>query len=172
MLKGLFDSGHADKAIKLLTNSESTKGTRTFAAILDQLKATIAPEAWSNRNKENLTLSHPWGATPGLSIVQGIMGIVPVKPGFQEFNIRVRPGELKRLKIKTPSAMGMIEVEYQEKLSEKRLTVTIPMNARGNVLLPQNSEHVQIEQNNRILLENKNDSTVKLNSGKYVIRYI
>lgn len=51
MLKGLIDSGHADDAVELLTNPDDRKDQKTFAAILNTLKATIAPEAWSNHYK-------------------------------------------------------------------------------------------------------------------------
>ncbi|UYN56028.1 trehalase family glycosidase [Lacticaseibacillus chiayiensis] len=129
MLKDLFESGHAADAITLLTDPNDQKDHKSFAAILDSLKATIAPEARSNFYKPNPTLSHPWGATPGLTIVQGILGIMPIEPGFSTFRIKVRPGKLTHLNLTTPSVKGLITVHYQQEADNRILEVAVPMNA-------------------------------------------
>ncbi|KRM06295.1 hypothetical protein FC89_GL001167 [Liquorilactobacillus ghanensis DSM 18630] len=166
ILKGLIDCNHADQAITLLTNQENTKDAKTFAAILDNLEATIAPEAWSNHYKPNMTLSHPWGATPGLTIVQGIFGINPLSAGFDKFAIKVRPGKLQKLKVTTPSPKGLIKIDYCHLTPEKvELTVTIPMNSQAVVEIP--------NQANQILLDKHpiTTNTFELKSGKYTISY-
>lgn len=173
MLKGLIDSGHADAAVTLLTNSDNRKDQKTFAAILDQLKATIAPEAWSNTYKPNLTLSHPWGATPGLTIVQGIMGINPIEAGFKTFGIRVRPGNLTDLRVTTPSARGLIKVAYQKQDQGIRLKVDIPMNTKAVLDLENQSQSIVVtdragKQLNYQISQNKQ---LQLSSGQYEVTY-
>ncbi|WP_283680285.1 family 78 glycoside hydrolase catalytic domain [Lentilactobacillus sp. Marseille-Q4993] len=167
MLKGLVDSGNADKAVQLLANDDKTKDAKTFAAILDTLKATIAPEAWSNFYKPNLTLSHPWGATPGLTIVQGIMGIVPLKPGFAEFQVKVRPGNLKRLSVSTPSARGMIRVNYTQTGDEVVLNIDVPMNSLAQVSVPQDGASVTIDGAEC----HEDQDEIKIGSGRHEVRY-
>ena len=173
MLKGLIDSGHADDAVRLLTNPDDRKDQKTFAAILNTLKATIAPEAWSNHYKPNMTMSHPWGATPGLTIVQGIMGINPTKPGFENFSVKIRPGSLHRVSVETPSAKGIIKATLTVGTDEQIVTVHVPMNAKGTVILPDGSHLMTIQDRNGTDLEGMLTKTgqIVLGSGNYQISY-
>lgn len=168
MLKGLVDTGHADKAIALLSNSNNKKDQKTFASILDSLGATIAPEAWSNKYKKNLTMSHPWGATPGLTLVQGVMGIIPLTAGFNKFRLRIRAGDLKNLSVTTPSIKGIIHAEYHDKHSYKQIKVTVPMNSSVQVELPSGSIEIKVVGSQK---EEPGTDTFVLNSGKYEIQY-
>lgn len=173
MLKGLIDSGHANDAITLLTNDDNRKDKKTFAAILDQLNATIAPEAWSNAYKPNLTLSHPWGATPGLTIVQGIMGINPIKPGFETFRIKIRPGNLSYLRVTTPSSRGIIKAKYKRENRHVQINVDIPMNTEAVIDLEKGSQTVVIQDidGNQLSGDLSTENRATLSSGKYQISY-
>lgn len=173
MLKGLIDSGHAADAVRLLTNPDDRKDQKTFAAILNTLKATIAPEAWSNHYKPNMTMSHPWGATPGLTIVQGIMGVNPTKPGFETFNIKIRPGNLHNLSVETPSSKGIIKAKLSVQDTKQVMTVEIPMNSKGTIILPENSQLIEVEDRHGSDLGGMPTDTnqVVLGSGQYQISY-
>ncbi|MDN6436379.1 MAG: alpha-L-rhamnosidase, partial [Lentilactobacillus parabuchneri] len=173
MLKGLIDSGHAADAVRLLTNPDDRKDQKTFAAILNTLEATIAPEAWSNHYKPNMTMSHPWGATPGLTIVQGIMGINPTKPGFETFNIKIRPGNLHNLSVETPSSKGIIKAKLSVQDTKQVVTVEIPMNSKGTIILPENSQLIEVEDRHGSDLGGMPTDTnqVVLGSGQYQISY-
>lgn len=173
MLKGLIDSGHADEAVRLLTNPDDRKDQKTFAAILNTLKATIAPEAWSNHYKPNMTMSHPWGATPGLTIVQGIMGINPTKPGFETFNVKIRPGSLHHLSVETPSSKGIIKASLAVGTDEHTVTIDVPMNSKGTIVLPESSRVTKVRDMNGSDVEamgTENDKII-LGSGNYQISY-
>ncbi|TLF41741.1 alpha-L-rhamnosidase [Lacticaseibacillus zeae] len=174
MLKGLFESGHAADAITLLTDPNDQKDHKSFAAILDSLKATIAPEAWSNHYKPNLTLSHPWGATPGLTIVQGIAGIMPIEPGFSTFRIKVRAGNLTHLNLTTPSVKGLITVHYQQDAGNQTLEVAIPMNAKAQVELPAQAHQVAVQDQfgkDWTTAVQHDDQTLTIPAGSYRITY-
>ena len=174
MLKGLFEAGHAADAITLLTDPDNHKDHKSFAAILDSLKATIAPEAWSNAYKPNLTLSHPWGATPGLTIVQGVFGIVPLAPGFTTFRVKVRPGNLKHLDLTTPSVKGLITLHYRHEPTHQTLDVTVPMNTTAKVELPDDAQvivvHDQYGKDWTASIEHDHD-TLTIPMGRYQIQY-
>ncbi|MFT8836477.1 family 78 glycoside hydrolase catalytic domain [Liquorilactobacillus satsumensis] len=165
MLKGLITTGHADKAIALLANADDRKNKKTFAAILNQLNATIAPEAWSNYYKPNLTLSHPWGATPGLTIVQGIMGIMPIKPGFAEFSVRVRPGKIEHLDVTTPSSKGIIRVIYDK---NGNLEVVVPFNSKAQIDLPPNYRVISVDDQSDFPLQH---GKIIISSGKHTLNF-
>ncbi|MFD1671307.1 family 78 glycoside hydrolase catalytic domain [Agrilactobacillus yilanensis] len=168
MLKGLLNSGHAEAAAKLLLNDDCRKDQKTFAAIINQLQATIAPEAWSNYYKPNLTLSHPWGATPGLTIVQGIAGILPLKAGFETFMVRPRVGQaIKHFKLKTISARGPISLTYQRTETTTELMIQVPVNTTAIVDCQTMQTTVQVD-DQAILLK---DHCVQLSSGCHRIIY-
>lgn len=169
MLKGLTDSGNADKAIDLLANDDSTPDKKTFAAILDSLGATIAPEAWSNKYKANLTLSHPWGATPGLILVQGIFGIIPLDPGFDKFQLKIRPGTLSEIGVRTPSAKGIIHAVYQKIQQQHSIKITVPMNSTVHVDLPNKAADVTVDGKQ---LDKYRSGIFDLSSGSYEIKYL
>lgn len=171
MLKGLIDTGHSEDALRLLTNPDNRKDQKTFAAILDNLKATIAPEAWSNYYKPNLTMSHPWGATPGLTIVQGIMGIVPLKPGFDLFRLRIQPGQLKKIEVTTPSSKGIIQAQFVAEQQQNKISVNVPMNSKIQVELPKGSQLVEVNDGEEDIQPGLENSHVVLPSGNYVIAY-
>jgi alpha-L-rhamnosidase len=173
MLKGLINSGHADEAVKLLINPDDRKDQKTFAAILNTLKATIAPEAWSNHYKPNMTMSHPWGATPGLTIVQGIMGINPTQPGFARFTVKIRPGKLRHLKVETPSARGIIKASFDVAGEQRVVKVNVPMNTRATVILPADSQLLSVRNRDGTDLEGMppDHHQLGLGSGNYQILY-
>ncbi|MDT6979270.1 family 78 glycoside hydrolase catalytic domain [Levilactobacillus zymae] len=171
MLKGLIDTGHSEDALRLLTNTDDHQDHKTFAAILKHLGATIAPEAWSNYYKPNLTLSHPWGATPGLTIVQGIMGIIPLEPGFKLFRLRIQPGDLTHLKVTTPSAKGIIQAEYTLEGDRKHIKVNVPMNSRVQIELPQASQIVEVKDQAAVVSAASEHSQLTLPSGRYDLIY-
>lgn len=171
MLKGLIDAGHSEEALRLLTNPDNRKDQKTFAAILDNLKATIAPEAWSNYYKPNLTLSHPWGATPGLTIVQGIMGIVPLKPGFDLFRLRIQPGKLNQINVTTPSSKGIIQASFNTEEGRNKISVNVPMNSKVQVELPKESQLLEISDGEKKVQVSLQENHFILPSGNFCIVY-
>lgn len=178
ILRGLFNSNAGDKAIRLLLNTDTTKNAKTFVAILDNLDVTITPEAWSNSYKPNLTLSHPWGATPGCMIVQGIFGIRPTSPGFDTFIIKLQPGNIKFASLITPSIKGPIHTDYkQTDNGEIILEVDIPMNTRATVSVPiMNSSYSNnfLSVNGDIIKAVNEDKflTIELSSGHYRLKHV
>ncbi|MCI1858812.1 MAG: glycoside hydrolase family 78 protein [Sporolactobacillus sp.] len=137
ILRGLFNGNAGDRALRLLLNPDAAKDAKTFAAVLDTLKATIAPEAWSNKHKPNLTLSHPWGATPGCMIAEGMFGIRPTAPGFAHFQMKVQPGPVHSAKLTYPSIKGPIQAGFARDASGRlSCTADIPLNTRATIALP------------------------------------
>ena len=135
ILKGLYNGNHGDYAEKLMTNQKVGTDVKTFASLLDDLNCTITPEAWGHKWKGNMTMSHPWGAAPGCSIVQGTFGIMPIDAGFDEFTIKFQPGEVASAEVTTPSVKGEIQASYAngtaDDIENLKMTasVTIPEDA-------------------------------------------
>ncbi|MEI3229377.1 MAG: family 78 glycoside hydrolase catalytic domain [Lachnospiraceae bacterium] len=168
ILKGLYKGNHGDYAEKLMTNPKVGTDVKTFASLLDDLNCTITPEAWGHKYKGNMTLSHPWGASPGCSIVQGMFGIIPVKAGFEEFTIKLQPGSITAASVKAPSIRGTIEASYQYELQEglEMETVTaevfIPVNTTAHVYVP--------SEENTVLRVDGKKTDVEAEDGYFAVR--
>lgn len=73
------------------------------------------------------------------------MGINPTKPGFETFNIKIRPGNLHNLSVETPSSKGIIKAKLSVQDTKQVVTVEIPMNSKGTIILPENSQLIEVE---------------------------
>ncbi len=136
ILKGLYNSGHGDKAEALMTIPTVGTNVKTFASVLDDLKCTITPEAWGIQWKSNMTFSHPWGAAPGCSIVQGMFGVNPTSAGFYTFDLKLQPGAVRSAGMVTSTVQGKIAADYLATESDFTAKVTIPANTTAKVYLP------------------------------------
>lgn len=133
LLTGLYDNDAGEYATQLLLE-EDKENLHTWSHMLRENKATITTEAWDAEIKDNMTFSHPWGASPASFIARGIFGIKPIQPGFSEFEIKLQPAGIRFAEIKVPTMKGTIEV-YFEHDTENRL---INMKA----VVPSNTEAV------------------------------
>lgn len=134
LLDGLYSSNNGHIANRLLLDEDTAEGARTWAYMLNRMNATITTEAWSPVNKDNMTLSHPWGSAPANAIQKGIFGIEPTLPGYKAFKVKFQTDLLKRAKICVPTIQGKIEAEFDEEQSKYR--VWIPANTTAWVFVP------------------------------------
>ena len=139
LLEGLYKSGHGDVADRLLL-SEDPSDTHTWAYMLSRLGVTLSAEAWSDSAKSNLSLSHPWGATPAIAIVNGIFGIRPTAPGFASAEIRLQPGDLTQGQLVSPTIRGPIGVDFTVRDSAWTVSASIPSNMETVLMIPWNAE--------------------------------
>ncbi|MCM1257611.1 MAG: family 78 glycoside hydrolase catalytic domain [Roseburia sp.] len=173
LLQGLYDSGNGNFANKLLLR-EDRNDTHTWAYMIRNSCATITTEAWDTKTKDNMTYSHPWGASPSMLITEGIFGIKPIKPGFEEFQIKLQPGEIRSAYIKTPIIKGTIEVSYllDESFSFQELQLTVPSNTNSVVYVPKEIlkvDEVYVDNNYSHLKENEECFIIELSAGGHVI---
>ncbi len=136
ILKGLYKGNHGEMAEALMTIPTVGENVKTFASLLDNLNCTITPEAWGHKHKNNMTLSHPWGASPGCSIVQGMFGITPTTPGFYTFDIKLQPGEIGSASVTAPCVQGSISASYSQVENGLLVAVTVPANTKATLWLP------------------------------------
>lgn len=132
LLDGLYKAGNGNAAMKMMTST----GTRSWNHMLNDLKATITTEAWDPANKPNMTWSHPWGSAPASQIVRGMFGIQPLKPGFEEFQIKFQPGDVAGARVEVPTVKGKIAAEYTKTDKNFQAEVTVPANTQTVVYVP------------------------------------
>ncbi len=136
LLDGLYRAGRGDIANRLMLDEDCTEGARTWAYMIRRLGATVTTEAWNEKNKPNMTLSHPWGAAPGYFFMAGICGITPISPGYATMNIRPAFWGIESADVTLPTIRGPIRMAWQSIEGGHRLTVVLPANTRATLHLP------------------------------------
>lgn len=175
VLRGLYQANAGDVAEQLLTNTDPGD-KRTYAHVLNDLKATLTPEAWDPGLKGNMTFSHPWGSAPASQIVEGMFGIQPLAPGFDTFQIKLQPGTVRQASIRVPTVKGNIDATYQlnKRGDVSKVTVRVPGNSKAQMYLP-----ISSSQKNRCVVDDQSVKGTKdgrymkieLGSGLHVIQF-
>lgn len=136
LLQGLYNNDAGDYATRLLL-SDNDEDTHTWKYMLEKNHATITTEAWDTITKDNMTFSHPWGASPAAFVSNGIFGIVPTEPGFEKFEVKLQPGEVESAQIRIPTIKGKIGVSYlmRNELFQK-IEISVPSNTTAELYIP------------------------------------
>lgn len=165
LLQGLYDSDAGDYATELLL-SDNAEDTHTWNYMLEKNHATITTEAWDCVTKDNMTFSHPWGASPAAFISNGIFGIMPTKPGFKEFQVKLQPGNVENAYIKMPTIKGEIYVQYtMENNMIHKVEIIVPANTTAELYLPINKVK-QLDMNKQC-----GYYKIALSAGEYVLDF-
>lgn len=139
-------------AVRLLTSCDTGEGSAGgFGSWCGMIRqgATCAMEAWNQRQKPNLSFSHPGATAALIAIVQGLMGIRPTSPAYSTFVVQPQPGAIQSARIRTPTLRGWIEVSFSTEafgptgIAVLTVNVTIPANTVGTVCVPDAYAEVQ-----------------------------
>ncbi len=136
LLEGLYRAGCGDIANRLLLDPDISDGARTWAYMLYRIGATVTTEAWNEKNKPNMTLSHPWGAAPAHMMVAGICGIRPTAPGYGSVDIHPSFDGIDNLSVSIPTIRGPIYVEWHTVGGTHTLALTLSAGITATVHLP------------------------------------
>ena len=71
-------------------------------------------EAWSRREKPNLSWSHPWATAAATAIVRGFIGLTPLAPSFSSWQLKPQPGNASWGKIRVPSQAGFFDIAFNQ----------------------------------------------------------
>ena len=101
------------------------------------------------------TLTEQWDPRKGASwnhfmmgqidewFFHSLAGIIPSTPGFKEFTIQPQPvGDLKWIKAEHQSLYGAIKVEWEHQDGVFKLSVSVPVNTKATVILPNGKKQV------------------------------
>lgn len=131
LLDALYDNDQGGYALTLL---DATTQRSWYNMI--RSGSTITMEAWDKVYKPNLDWNHAWGAAPANIIVRKLMGIEPLTPGFETFQIKPQIGNLSFATLKTPTIKGEIFVSYKKNGSSETMDVIIPGGVSANIYVP------------------------------------
>ncbi|KAF3225941.1 hypothetical protein TWF191_004971 [Orbilia oligospora] len=127
LLEALYKAGRDEYALELMTSHSD----RSWWHMIE-LGSTMTLEAWDVKYKPNLTWNHAWGAAPANIISRYILGVRPLKPGFEKILIAPQPGSLEELHGKVPTMKGPVLVKFQPGVLE----IDIPEGTTARVLIP------------------------------------
>jgi hypothetical protein len=134
LLEALYKTGaaaDAECALALLTKTDERGWYNMLKA-----GSTITLEAWDNKFKPNQDWNHAWGAAPANIITRKLLGVEPLRAGFQVFSIFPQTASLKHIKATIPTLRGTIKIEINNDGKTYRLTAEIPPNAQARLALP------------------------------------
>lgn len=133
LLESLYHAGEAKHALSLLTS----KGDRSWWAMMARTGSTMTTEAWSALVKPDMDWNHAWGTAPANIVVRWLMGVRPLEPGYRRFIIQPQPGALTHAAITLPLPVGSVSLAYRRLSgSEMRLTFSVPPGTAADVYLP------------------------------------
>lgn len=130
LLDALYDGRKANEALTLLT----AKDDRSWYNMIN-VGSTITLEAWDNKFKPNQDWNHAWGAAPANIIPRRLMGVEPLKPGFELVAIRPQTASLSFAESLIPTIRGDVQIKV-ENGDKYLLTITLPANMEAEVYLP------------------------------------
>ncbi|MER6941266.1 family 78 glycoside hydrolase catalytic domain [Nocardioides sp. NPDC127514] len=131
VLEALYDGDRGDVAHQLLTST----GLRSWLNMIAKGAGATA-EAWDTSLKPNMTWSHPWAASPAYNVPQGMFGIEPLVPGYEEFRVRPQPAGVPWAHVTLPTLRGRIGAAYATTDRGIDVGVSVPGNSRAEVLVP------------------------------------
>jgi alpha-L-rhamnosidase len=129
LLEALCRAGRSDQALALM----SASGPNSWLHLIDDLDATIVPEAWDPSLKPNMTYSHAWGSAPVNVIARWVLGVRPASPGAARVVIEPHPGPLTRMSGTVPTIRGPVTVDYDR--AGGTLRVVTPPNTTGRLIV-------------------------------------
>lgn len=134
LLDALYDHNEGGYALSLLNATTQRSWYNMIRS-----GSTITMEAWDQLYKPNLDWNHAWGAAPANIIVRKLMGVEPLSPGFDTFQIKPQFGSLTFAELKTPTIKGEIFVSFKKSDTENVMNVIIPGGATAIVYVPYDS---------------------------------
>ncbi len=111
VLEALFAAGREDDAIRLMTSNAH----RSWLGMIEK-GATIAMEFWDLTMEERgriPDMNHSWSTAPLNMISRRVLGVNPIKPGFEEISISPHPGPLKRFSGTVPTPQGSVRLKME-----------------------------------------------------------
>ena len=88
---------------------------------------------WPEMPGDTRSDSHAWSAHPTYDMLTIVGGIHPATPGFRTVRIAPELGDLKKLTIRYPHPLGMIEAKYEVIGAGLHAEITLPTGLSGTL---------------------------------------
>ena len=131
VIESLYNGDRSDIAYDLLTST----GLRSWMNMIRDGAGATA-EAWDASLKGNMTYSHPWAASPGYHVPQGMFGIKPTTPGYGVFTIRPQAQSVEWASITLPTLKGRIGAAFHTVGHRTDVGAYVPGNTVASIYVP------------------------------------
>ena len=106
-------------------------------AVMDSVRDNdTLQEDWTVRRDSGQQWSH-CPVVPLYIAYHGLMGLKPLSPGFTRYELRPQLADLKRLELTAHTVRGPITLQAQGVLGDREVTIDLPPQAQGEIVLPQ-----------------------------------
>jgi alpha-L-rhamnosidase len=133
LVRAIGESGDGEHLVELFTNANWPAGWANSMA----RGATTTWETW-NSDTDGTSQSHAWGAAGLDGYTRYILGIKPVKAGYEE--VQIKPlafgAKLPSAKGSIATDRGPISVAWARAADKYTMTVTLPVNVTSVVHVP------------------------------------
>lgn len=109
LLRALVRGGRVEDAYALLVADDD----RSWLGMIAQ-GAGATMEAWNEQAKPNVSCAHPWAASPLFLVLEDLLGLRPLAPGYRVFEFAPRIDALAvtgPLGATVPTPAGVIEID-------------------------------------------------------------
>ncbi len=138
-LSTMIENGRAAEAINQITglNADGSKRANTHNwRHMMELGSGSTMEAWNEYDDLTVSHSHPWGTAPVILASQSIFGIKPLKPAYEQFQIKPVRNGLAYASVKIPTVRGDVMAAFKMARSTFHLDITVPANTQAYVYIP------------------------------------
>jgi alpha-L-rhamnosidase len=104
---------------------------------------TISWEAWDLKYKPNQDWNHAWGAAPANILPRFVLGVEPVKAGWDIVRVRPSTGSLTQASGKIPSPHGPLFVTWTNDKTFQ-MELTLPTSITAQLELPASPDSTQL----------------------------
>lgn len=130
LIRALLRGGRTDAAFDLLVAT----GDRSWLGMIEA-GAGATMEAWNEQVKPNVSCAHPWGASPLFLVVEDLLGLRPLAPGYTEFAVTPQvPTQIRNLGASVPTVAGLIEIDVSGDADGRAVRVSVPEGTRCRLL--------------------------------------
>lgn len=149
LLDALYEAHKDEAALQLMSGT----GLRSWYNMI-RMGSTITTEAWDKVYKANLDWNHAWGAAAANLIARRLMGITPLKPGFEEIAIAPKPGGLDYAAIQHPTPRGSVQLKMKRNVrGGYDMELLIPANSKAHLTLPTSKRRLILQTGKHIIRE-------------------
>lgn len=138
-LPAMFRNGQGEVAVQYITGQDeygnNTSSIQNWRHMME-LGSGSTMEAFDESHDGTVSHSHPWGASPANILVDEIMGILPLSPAYETFQIKPVYTGLSYVSVSRPTIRGVIKAAYKTEESKYTLNITVPCNTTATVYLP------------------------------------
>jgi hypothetical protein len=123
---------------------------RSWRRLLDEHPGSLK-EKW-----ESGDYSHAWSATPTYQLSARVLGVTPAAPGFSEFHVRPRLGELEWARGTVPTARGPVVLSWRRNGAVLSGTMRAPVGCIARLQLP-GAARIEVRAGRRSVLTTDRD---------------